>query len=94
MLEFRMSLAQAIEKIVGRMGSMTGEGERKKVSPDPFHIFGLARLLLFDAYLAAWVIEADEQFHRHKPLRARLNSQPQLYVWGYNSSSTTLPTRL
>jgi hypothetical protein len=31
LLEFRMSVAQAIEKIIQRMVSMTGETERKKV---------------------------------------------------------------
>jgi hypothetical protein len=30
LLEFRMSVAQAIEKIIQRMASMTGETERKK----------------------------------------------------------------
>jgi len=30
LLEFRMSVAQAIEKIIQRMVSMTGETERKK----------------------------------------------------------------
>lgn len=35
LLEFRMSVAQAIEKIVARMVAMTGETERKKVRSYP-----------------------------------------------------------